>query len=404
MKGEFPIGFYIWNTSSVSTFNGISADVYDGKGELCGKKMVYSYDNERLVIDWLRGYFDKEHRVLAYLRMKNTDIQNKSQTFFTSMPSDSDFIKRTYTYITATNIVEMAVNCAIRYAVDATWLNDRDQFLSPDDAWKDDQEFRGNCLVYILFNSQNRISCKEGINHFIPFTEDEVDAKDKFSSHFIRDFIDGRVKREYLVKPPTEMKAASDQDLFNQPEEEAVPEEKHFEPMVFSQMAQDVLSAGRELWRYYHQQKNALTDASLYDIRLYFQGTHPVKNGKEVMNTDSTDSQYTNLHQNLQKKIRILARSIEEKTYYYGFLKRNYEPLITPQRRWRTPREFMPDAEEEAEVEMPKPDKDIKLTDGTQLPETLKSFQPVGGPKVINVTIENHYHGPIDTLNINNGK
>ena len=42
---------------------------------------------------------------------------------------------------------------------------------------------------------------------------------------------------------------------------------------VMSPEAQAVMDAGRELWRYYHQQPDANADASYYDIRRYFQGT-----------------------------------------------------------------------------------------------------------------------------------
>ena len=30
------------------------------------------------------------------------------------------------------------------------------------------------------------------MNHWIPFTEDEVDARDKFASHFMTNFLKGR--------------------------------------------------------------------------------------------------------------------------------------------------------------------------------------------------------------------
>ena len=38
---------------------------------------------------------------------------------------------------------------------------------------------------------QNRISVEHGVNHWIPFTEEEVGAKDCFASHFMSDFLKG---------------------------------------------------------------------------------------------------------------------------------------------------------------------------------------------------------------------
>jgi hypothetical protein len=84
------------------------------------------------------------------------------------------------------------------------------------------------------------------------------------------------------------------------------------------------MDAGRELWRYYHQQPIAKErpNASFYDIRLYFQGTKTTKSGKRQMNTESTDATYTSLITNLLQKQKELAKNIEPKVYEYGFLKR----------------------------------------------------------------------------------
>ena len=100
----------------------------------------------------------------------------------------------------------------------------------------------------------------------------------------------------------------------------AIPD--HNTPIVFSTEAKDVVNAGRELWRYYHQQENSKPDASLYDIRLYFQGTKVSKSGKVQMNSDSTDTKYAELIADLRKKQKILASKIEAKVYEYGFLKK----------------------------------------------------------------------------------
>ena len=69
----------------------------------------------------------------------------------------------------------------------------RDQFLFPNDGWKTDFEFQQNCLAFALFHGQNRITSKEGTNHWIPFTEYEVNAQDKFASNFMTDFMKGKI-------------------------------------------------------------------------------------------------------------------------------------------------------------------------------------------------------------------
>ena len=82
------------------------------------------------------------------------------------------------------NLIIASIYFSVRHCIEATWLNDRDQFLYPNDNWKKDKEFHNDCLAFALFHGQNRISSSEGTNHWIPFTESEVDAKEKFASNF----------------------------------------------------------------------------------------------------------------------------------------------------------------------------------------------------------------------------
>lgn len=81
------------------------------------------------------------------------------------------------------------------------------------------------------------------------------------------------------------------------------------------------MDAGRELWRYYHSKEDSNPDASLYDIKLYFQGTKTTAKGKVQMKTDSEDERYTELIKDLRNKMKVLAKRIEPKIYEYGFLK-----------------------------------------------------------------------------------
>lgn len=88
-------------------------------------------------------------------------------------------------------------------------------------------------------------------------------------------------------------------------------------PLEFSPEAQAVFNAGRQLWKYYHKQPDCNVNASLYDIREYFQG----RNEKGKMNNKSEDETYMNLISDLREPLKILAKKIEPKVYEYGFLK-----------------------------------------------------------------------------------
>jgi hypothetical protein len=99
-----------------------------------------------------------------------------------------------------------------------------------------------------------------------------------------------------------------------------------FEKLEFSPEAQAVFAASRELWNYYHQKIKTIepwmpqgdANASLYDIREYFQG----RNETGKMKHSSQDEIYTILIADLRNKLDILAKKIEPKLYEYKFLKK----------------------------------------------------------------------------------
>ena len=312
VKGDFPIGFQIWYTGTEEYFKQTKTNVYDSKGEFIGFKNIYSYDDNHFIIEWLRQYYDKKSPQFAYIRYLGTDFQNNNGVFITLNPSANDLKQVKGTWVTAKNILPICIYFSVRLCIEATWLNDRDQFLYPNDSWQTDSEFQTDCLVYTLFHGQNRISSEHGINHWIPFAEEEVDAKEKFESHFMSDFIRGKLL-------PAKALESKEGDLFIQEQTTTV----ETLPMQFSAEAQAVMDAGRELWRYYHQQSIAQNkpNASFYDIRLYFQGTKTTKSGRQQMNTESEDATYTRLISTLRQNMKTLANKIEPKVYEYGFLK-----------------------------------------------------------------------------------
>lgn len=394
VRGKFPIGFFIWYLDGSEVFQKTTTDVYDANGYLVGKKTIQSYENAHLLNDWLRPTWGDYKNTIGWLVCNGNDFQHQNELCILSRRSNetSTFFKP----ITIHNIIRSCIYFAVRHCVEANWLNDRDQFLSPDDEWNADSEFQSDCLVYAIFHGQNRISCKQETNNWIPFTEIEVVAQEKFRSHLMTDMIAGK-ELNYTERGTVEGNLFSDEDNV-----------QANLPMTFSPAAQSVFDAGRALWHYYHRQPNAMADASLYDIRLHFQGTHTDKKGKEVMNNESKDPQYTALLAELRLRMKTLARQIEPKIYDYGFLKRNYDPLIKPLRKKQTKPEYMPPFDEAAEVERPSDTQDITVQRIIDLPEALQSnIQPLGCVKVVNVNIGPQFNGTIGQVimhadNINN--
>ena len=298
VKGQFPIGFTIWNTAIKSKINVVSTDVYDKKGDFNSTKNFYGALPDS-INKWIVKYQADKVGSIGTLFYRGNDFQNQNFIYIdlgSSQAHDSEL------YIKSNNLIAVSVYFSVRHCISATWLNDRDQFSLPINEWKANHEFQNDCLAFTLFHGQNRISSPEGINHWIPFTEHEVNAKAKFESNFITDFIKGKIKNEGL-----------NDTLFN---DKPIEESK---PLVFSDEATAVFDAGRELWIYYHSQNDVdiNVNASFYDIRAYFQGT----NAQGRMNTRSEDATYTKLIGELRNKLSVLADKIKPKVYEYEFLK-----------------------------------------------------------------------------------
>jgi len=284
VKGEFPIGFFIWDLENKQNFSSVVADVFEtDKGQIScqqeGTKTFYPAIKGQLSVDWLRKVFDKNGERIAYLRLHRNDIQNKRAVFITSKPSESDFIKHEAVSVTKNNVTEMAIYCAIRQVIEATWLNDRDNFQYPNNKWEKDSKFQLDCLVNVLFD--NNIRSAHGKNYWIPYKAKEVDAKTNFQSDFMVDYLKDK---------------------------------------VLSKEAKEVLKAGKELWIYYHSKisnhPTASVDASFYDIKEFFQG----RSEKGTMRQKSDDAIYNDLLKTLKQSQSELADRIRPKIYEYGFL------------------------------------------------------------------------------------
>ena len=309
----FPVGFKIWNTEKFKKFKEINVDVFDSYGIFQGEKTFYSYDEIKgRINDWVKSFkYLRKSLKIGEVGVSRNDVQHIALTWI-AHKADRGLD------ITNESLIIDSIFLTIQHCINFTWLNDRDQFLFPNDNWKTDKEFQNDCLAFTLFHGQNRITSKEGTNHWIPFTEQEVNAKEKFESNFMSDFIKGKIKTEQQTD-----------NLFNQENKNHPTSSNTIRQ--FSAEATAVFDAGRALWTYYHAQpviaRNAHViarneaiynvNASLYDIREHFQG----RNAAGKMNNKSNDETYMQLITALRDNLKTLAKKIEPKVYEYGFLK-----------------------------------------------------------------------------------
>ena len=322
VKGKFPIGFLIWDTSKKQKIKNISVDIFDEKIEFLGKKSFYGELPES-INKWIKGYDNKNAmQIVGYMENPTPDFQNNS---FLCIINKHGTRHNNYYAFSQDNFFIGCIYFYVRHCIPHNWINNNDQFLYPNDNWEKDLEFQSDCLTFTLFHGHNRISAEEGINHWIPFSEAEVGAKNNFESHFMKDFIDGKIKPKETKEPNNNGQLPVVSSHGNEHARGYNPlllEAKSFiptKPIKFSKEAKDIFEAGRELWKYYHKHDLININASYYDIRKFFQGVDS-KSGR--MNNKSIDETYNKLIGNLRERMKILSKKIEPKIYEFGFLKK----------------------------------------------------------------------------------
>ncbi len=309
VNGNFPIGFMIWDTKTKVDIKKLKAQVFDKTGNNLFDKVFQSYEDSQYINDWVKPYRadPKNNHLIGKFPFKGNDFQNQGMVQIVHYNRDYNTEAGQF-LINQKNVKVACVYFAVRKCIDTNWIINGDQFLYPNKKWEKDTEFQNDCLTYTLFNV--KVQSQHGTNHWIPFTEKEVDAKEKFESNFMANYLQGKVNTTITT------------DLFIKID---VKKEK---PLEFSVEAQAVFEAGKKLWTYYHTydfKKFSYNsklgtynpNVSLYDIREYFQGRN--SNGK--MNNKSTDETYNQLIGELREKLKALAEKIAPKVYEYGFLK-----------------------------------------------------------------------------------
>ncbi len=226
LNGDFPIGFLVWKTNQNQTekklIEEIFVEVLDKHVNPIGEKHFYNLPINELLTNWisrpktnvqdviplknavipatatkdLRGTKWSD-RAIGYMLSGGNDLQHASiQTVIFSSGYGS---ARGY-FINAENLWQIAIVFSVRRLVKPTWLNDRDQFLQPTSTLSD--EFKNDCLIWMLFNGSNLTASANDlewngkkwsiVNHFIPFTETEVGAPDRFESDFMVRYLSGK--------------------------------------------------------------------------------------------------------------------------------------------------------------------------------------------------------------------
>ena len=302
----------------------IECEVLDKDGNAVGTKKFYNVPNEHLLSNWIsrpkpngepcvpltnaitppqgarkdqRGTKWSDGAV-GWL-CTSPDIQNTKYVFLLS----SGASRGHGIFVNEENLWQCAVLFTAEKIVNPTWLNDRDQFLQPSKELP--EEFKNDCLVWMLFNGSNLTASADNlewngqkwsiVNHFIPFTETEVGASDRFESDFMVQYMQARRHSEQ----PSVILSDSEES--------------------FSPEAQKVLEEGKKIWQKYfetefnHEIRDKFklnrADVGWYQIRQAIKAYN--EQGENIpISFDSFESAYNELTEKLRPQV-----------YEYGFLK-----------------------------------------------------------------------------------
>lgn len=220
LNGNFPIGFLVWDQSFHKHIGDVTVTARNKAGAVVGQKTIMVRPTSSFLNAWIappkaRGDLalplsnaltpSRNPRkklwcdgALGFLFAGNNDLQNAATgTCLTS----SIYTGRNGggAYILPENIASSAIVFSVRRLIKPTWLNDRDQFLQPSQPLS--EEFKSDCLVWMLFNGSNLTAGADGLewneqtwaltNHFVPFSEAEVGAKGRYESDFMVQYLKG---------------------------------------------------------------------------------------------------------------------------------------------------------------------------------------------------------------------
>jgi hypothetical protein len=312
LSGKFPIGFLIWQTNQKlkTPISEIVAEVLDKEAQAIGEKTFFNTPNDQCLSEWfvrpktnqvaviplknavtpatatkdLRGTKWADDAI-AYMLCGGNDLQHAEQQ---TVIFSSGYSSARGFFVTAENLWQVAIVFAVRRLIRPTWLNDRDQFLQPTEPLTD--EFKDDCLMWMLFNRCNRTASANNlewngkkwsiVNHFIPFTEEEVGAPDRFESDFMVQYL-------------------ADKTL--------------------SAEADAVRLAGRELWRAYFAETDVRTVRDELKLNRPDVGWYQIRNALKARNASGDGAPIS--FSAFESAYQALTEKLKPQVYTLGFLR-----------------------------------------------------------------------------------
>jgi hypothetical protein len=285
-------------------------DVLDKNVKPIGSKVFYNMPSKQLLTNWIeRPKTNKQDIVplknavipatvtkdlrgtkgsddaIGYFYSNSNGIQHAPMN--TIVLSSGYGSARGY-FINAKNVDQVSIIFSIRKLVKPTWINDRDQFLIPDKPLS--EEFKNDCLLWMLFNGSNLTASADDldwngrkwsiVNHFIPYTEEELGAPGRFESDFMVQYM-------------------ADKE--------------------FSAEAQEVLKQGKFLWKAYFAHTDVRTVRDELKLNRPDVGWYQVRKALEARNASGDFPPVS--FKPFKDAYDTLTEKLQPQVYELGFLK-----------------------------------------------------------------------------------
>lgn len=319
LKGNFPIGFLIWKTNNVNNskhkpIQEIEVEVLNKSAKPIGEKLFYNLSNQVFLSNWIKkpkankqdvislsnavtpsktksGSTKWSDGAIGHLVCDSNDFQNAN--LYTLILSSAQGIgHKGAVYITDENLWQAATVFTVRRIIKPTWLNDRDQFLQPTQPLS--EEFKTDCLIWMLFNGSNLTASANDldwngkkwsiVNHFIPYTEEEVNAPERFESDFMVQYLNVIARNEAISKT-----------------------------------AQQVLAEGKKLWQVYFAYTDVHSVREELKLNRADVGWYQIRKALQARN-NSGDFPPVSFKQ-FEEAYKVLTEKLQPQVYELGFLK-----------------------------------------------------------------------------------
>ncbi len=313
-KGNFPVGFLIWNLSkSIKIENqNIIVDIFNENVEKIGHKKIPSVNRNMFLNKWIdrpKGIkifppfgsaikvktdnSDKRDRIsdgfIASLMTPGNDFQQQRITYLLSGPSAS----AGGLSVTSSNFDKAMIIHAVRLVPKATWINDRDQFLQTKQELS--EEFVNDCTIWNVFSNSNQTASIKDVEY-----EKEIyQIKNNFFPFLIAELKDWEI-----TDSDFSLALASAEDRFVA---------KWLSEKEFSKEAKEMIEAGKEIYKYYFANLNQLR-TNLFEIKTWDAGLWQIK--KVLQDQDLA----RDLFKKLKEKHDILRDKILPQIYDYEFI------------------------------------------------------------------------------------